>query len=131
VRELRERWPGQFVVKGLLNPDDAHKAVDLGADAVVVSNHGGRNLDSAAAPIEVLPDIVDAVGRRAAVFVDGGFERGGDIAKALALGASAVLVGRATLWGRQWRAGPAPSTSSASCTASCSTPWPCSVARRS
>jgi isopentenyl diphosphate isomerase/L-lactate dehydrogenase-like FMN-dependent dehydrogenase len=99
VRELRERWPGQFVVKGLLNPDDARKAVDLGADAVVVSNHGGRNLDSAAAPIEVLPDIVDAVGRRAAVFVDGGFERGGDIAKALALGASAVLVGRATLWG--------------------------------
>jgi isopentenyl diphosphate isomerase/L-lactate dehydrogenase-like FMN-dependent dehydrogenase len=99
LRALREAWPRAFVVKGILRPDDAVRAVDLGADAIVVSNHGGRNLDSAATPIEVLPAIVAAVGSRASVLVDGGIRRGSDIAKALALGAKAVLVGRATLYG--------------------------------
>ncbi len=99
LRALREQWPGPFVVKGILHPKDAVRAVDLGADAIVVSNHGGRNLDSAATPIEVLPSIVAALDGRAAVLVDGGIERGSDIAKALALGAKAVLVGRATLYG--------------------------------
>ena len=85
--------------EGNPHPKDAVRAVDLGADAIVVSNHGGRNLDSAATPIEVLPSIVAALDGRAAVLVDGGIERGSDIAKALALGAKAVLVGRATLYG--------------------------------
>lgn len=99
VAELRRRWPRAFMVKGLLRADDAVRAVDLGADAVVVSNHGGRNLDSAPATIDVLPEIADAIGKRATVLIDSGFRRGSDIAKALALGASAVLIGRATLYG--------------------------------
>jgi len=99
VRALRDQWPGKFVVKGILRADDAVRAVDLGADAVVVSNHGGRNLDSAAVPLEVLPDVAAAVGSRAGIFIDGGIQRGSDIAKALVLGASGVLVGRAALYG--------------------------------
>ncbi|MFO1188061.1 MAG: alpha-hydroxy acid oxidase [Alphaproteobacteria bacterium] len=99
IKELRRRWPRTFMVKGLLRADDAVRAVDLGADAVIVSNHGGRNLDSAPATIDVLPEIVAAVGQRAAILVDSGFRRGSDIAKAIALGASAVLIGRPTLYG--------------------------------
>lgn len=96
---LREQWGGRFVVKGILHPDDARHAVDIGADAIVVSNHGGNNLDGAPATIRALPSIVDAVGDRVEVLLDGGIRRGSDVVKALALGARAVLIGRAYLWG--------------------------------
>ena len=99
LRTLRQIWQGPLIVKGILHPDDAHAAVACGADAVIVSNHGGRNLDSSIAPLFALPDIVARVGHRAEVFMDGGITRGSDVIKALALGAKAVLVGRAPLWG--------------------------------
>jgi isopentenyl diphosphate isomerase/L-lactate dehydrogenase-like FMN-dependent dehydrogenase len=99
LRELRRMWPRRLIVKGILRADDAVRAVECGADAVLVSNHGGRNLDSTMAPIEVLPEILDAVGHRTTVMVDSGFRRGTDIAKALALGAHCVTVGRGTLYG--------------------------------
>ncbi|HEY9447854.1 MAG TPA: alpha-hydroxy acid oxidase [Burkholderiales bacterium] len=99
LRTLRKMWPGKLMVKGILHPEDAKLAAECGADAVIVSNHGGRNLDSSMAPIEVLPEVVDAVGKRITVMVDSGFRRGSDIVKALALGAHAVLIGRATLYG--------------------------------
>jgi isopentenyl diphosphate isomerase/L-lactate dehydrogenase-like FMN-dependent dehydrogenase len=99
LRTLRQIWNGPLIVKGILNPDDAHEAVSCGADAVVVSNHGGRNLDASMPPLFALPDIVERIGHRAEVFMDGGVMRGSDVIKALALGARAVLVGRAPLWG--------------------------------
>ena len=99
LRVLRKIWPHTLIVKGILHPQDALLAADCGADAVIVSNHGGRNLDSSMAPIEVLPEVVDAVGKRLTVIVDSGFRRGSDVVKALALGAKAVLIGRATLYG--------------------------------
>ena len=99
LRTLRQIWKGPLIVKGILHPDDAHEAMQCGADAVIVSNHGGRNLDASIAPLFALPDIVARVGGRAEVYVDGGVMRGSDIIKALALGARAVLVGRAPLWG--------------------------------
>lgn len=83
----------------MLHPLDAVKAADCGADAVIVSNHGGRNLDGSPAPIDVLPEILDAAGKRLTVLVDSGFRRGTDVVKALALGAAAVLIGRAPLYG--------------------------------
>ena len=96
---LRGRWPGRLLVKGLLHEMDAAKAADLGADGVIVSNHGGRNLDASIAPVDALPGIVAEVGARIPVLMDGGVRRGSDIAKALALGASAVLIGRPALYG--------------------------------
>ena len=96
---LRKIWPHKLVVKGILHPEDAAQAVDRGADGIVVSNHGARNLDGIMSPIEALPEIVDAVGTRTTVFLDSGIRRGSDIAKALALGANAVMVGRSTLYG--------------------------------
>ena len=99
LKTLREMWPGKLMVKGILHPQDAVLAADCGVDAVIVSNHGGRSYDSAMAPIEVLPKVVDAVGKRIAVIVDSGFRRGSDVVKALALGANAVLIGRSTLYG--------------------------------
>jgi len=99
VRELRRRWPGVLMVKGILHPQDAARAADCGADAVIVSNHGGRNLDSSIAPIDALPDVLDAAGKRLTVIVDSGFRRGTDVVKALALGAKAVFIGRASLYG--------------------------------
>jgi L-lactate dehydrogenase (cytochrome)/(S)-mandelate dehydrogenase len=99
LKALRSIWPGTLMVKGILHPQDAVLAADCGADAVIVSNHGGRNLDGAISPIEVLPEVVDAVGHRITVLVDSGFRRGTDVVKALALGARAVLIGRATLYG--------------------------------
>lgn len=99
LRRLREQWPGVLIVKGVLRADDAVRAADCGADGVILSNHGGRNLDGAVAPIEMLPAVVAAVGSRLTVMVDSGFRRGSDVVKALALGAKAVLIGRATLYG--------------------------------
>lgn len=96
---LRRLWDGPLVVKGVLTAADARLAVAQGADAVVVSNHGGRQLDGTPATIEVLPHVVDAVGERAEVLLDGGVRRGTDIIKALALGARAVMVGRPYWWG--------------------------------
>ncbi|MCS7256728.1 MAG: mycofactocin biosynthesis FMN-dependent deaminase MftD [Thermomicrobium sp.] len=96
---LRKQWDGPLVIKGVLHPEDARRAVDIGADAISVSNHGGNNLDSAPATIRVLPTIVEAVGERIEILLDGGIRRGSDVVKALALGARAVLIGRAYLWG--------------------------------
>lgn len=95
---IRERWRGPLVVKGVLDPDDARHAVDRGAEAVVVSNHGGRQLDGVPAAISALPAVVDAVGASAEVLVDSGVRRGTDVVKALSLGARAVLIGRPYLW---------------------------------
>ena len=99
IGRVRRMWSGPLVVKGILNGDDARRAVDQGADGVVVSNHGGRALDSAPATIDVLPEVVAAVGDQATVLLDSGVRQGSDIVKALALGARAVLIGRATLYG--------------------------------
>lgn len=99
VDRLRDIWPGKLIIKGIMRVDDAQRAVEQGADAIVVSNHGGRNMDSAPATIAVLPGIVAAVGDRTEVIVDSGVRRGSDIVKCLALGAKAVLTGRATLYG--------------------------------
>jgi isopentenyl diphosphate isomerase/L-lactate dehydrogenase-like FMN-dependent dehydrogenase len=99
VKALRDRWPGRFVLKGVLHPEDAEKARALGADGIVVSNHGGRALDCSMATIEALPAIRDAVGGRMTLFLDSGVRRGSDVVKAVALGADAVLAGRAPLYG--------------------------------
>ncbi|MCP5150354.1 MAG: alpha-hydroxy-acid oxidizing protein [Chromatiales bacterium] len=96
---LRERWDGPLVVKGVMHPDDARRIVDAGADAVVVSNHGGRQLDGAPSALEMLAPVVDAIGGRAPVLLDSGVRRGVDVLKARALGATACLVGRAHLYG--------------------------------
>lgn len=96
---LREFWPRKLLVKGVLTVDDALLAAQYGADGIFVSNHGGRQLDGAVSPVEVLPEIVAAVGDRLAIIVDSGFRRGSDIVKALALGADMVFVGRAALYG--------------------------------
>jgi L-lactate dehydrogenase (cytochrome) len=96
---IRELWRGAIVVKGVHTADDARRAVDGGADAVVVSNHGGRQLDGVAPTLRVLPEVVEAVGTRIEVLMDGGIRHGSDIAKALCLGARAVLVGRAYAYG--------------------------------
>jgi (S)-mandelate dehydrogenase len=99
IAELRRYWKGRLVIKGILHADDAEKAADIGADAIVVSNHGGRDLDSAVAPAEVLPEIAERVADRLVVLADSGVRRGSDVVKLLALGAKAVLVGRAFLYG--------------------------------
>ena len=96
---LRERWDLPLVVKGVLTAEDARTAVDRGADGVIVSNHGGRQLDGAPSSISALPAVVDAVGDRVPVFLDGGVRRGEDVVRARALGARAVLVGRPWFWG--------------------------------
>src|SRR5207302_2071165 len=99
VKEIRDRWPRKLIIKGLLSVRDVERAAEIGADAVALSNHGGRQLDWAVAPIDILPEARRAVSNRLALFVDGGIRRGSDILKALALGADAVLVGRAVLYG--------------------------------
>jgi L-lactate dehydrogenase (cytochrome) len=96
---IRELWDGPIAAKGVLRPEEAIEAADRGLDGVIVSNHGGRQLDHLPATIDVLPDIVDAVGDRVDVLVDSGFRRGSDIVTALAMGAKAVLIGRAYLYG--------------------------------
>jgi pre-mycofactocin synthase len=99
VKWLRERWGGPFMVKGVMRVDDAKRAVDAGASAISVSNHGGNNLDGTPASIRALPAIAAAVGDEIEVVLDGGVRRGSDVVKALALGARAVMIGRAYLWG--------------------------------
>jgi len=99
VDRLRDLFPGKLLIKGVMRVDDALEAVEHGVDGIVVSNHGGRNMDSAPATIDVLPGIVAAVGDKMTVIVDSGVRRGSDIVKCLALGADAVLAGRATLYG--------------------------------
>ncbi len=109
---VREHWDGRLVVKGVLDPEDARRAVDVGVDGVVVSNHGGRQLDSVPSTVRALPDVVDAVGDRAEVLVDGGVRTGLDVVKMLALGARAVLIGRAWAWAVAARGEPACATCS-------------------
>ena len=99
IRIFRDKWPGILMIKGINRPDDAVRAIEYGVDGVIVSNHGGRNMDSAVASIDALPEVAEAVGERLTVILDSGVRRGSDIAKALALGAKAVLTGRATLYG--------------------------------
>jgi L-lactate dehydrogenase (cytochrome)/(S)-mandelate dehydrogenase len=99
VEWLRGFWKRPLVLKGVLHPEDARRALALGIDAVVVSNHGGRQLDAVPASLQALPAIVDAVGGRMPILIDGGVRRGGDVVKALALGATACLIGRPHLWG--------------------------------
>ncbi len=96
---VREHWPGKLAIKGVIDPDDARLAMQAGADAVIVSNHGGRQLDSALSTIRALPRVVEAVDGRGAVLMDGGVRTGEDVVKALALGAQACLIGRPWVWG--------------------------------
>jgi len=96
---LRKVWPGPIVAKGVLTGDDARRAIDAGAAGVVISNHGGRQLDGVSATLRVLPEVVRAVNGQIEVLMDGGVRRGGDIVKALCLGARAILVGRAYAYG--------------------------------
>ena len=96
---IRRHWPGKLLIKGVLTVDDARRAADAGCDGVVLTNHGGRQLDHCVAPIEVLGEIAAAVGDRLTIVIDSGFRRGSDIAKALALGAHTVMIGRAALYG--------------------------------
>ncbi len=96
---LRELWGGPFLLKGMVRVDDAKRAVDAGVSAITVSNHGGNNLDGTPAAIRCLPAIADAVGEEVEVLLDGGVRRGSDVVKAVALGARAVMIGRAYLWG--------------------------------
>ena len=99
VAWLREQWPGEFMLKGVCRVDDAKRAVDAGVSAISVSNHGGNNLDGTPATIRALPAVADAVGSQVEVLLDGGIRRGSDVVKAVALGARAVMIGRAYLWG--------------------------------
>ncbi len=99
VREIKRRFPGKLLLKGMLNREDVIAAADNGVDGVIVSNHGGRTFDASPASIEVLAEIVDAVGDRMTVIFDSGIRRGSDVLKAMAIGAHAVMIGRATLYG--------------------------------
>jgi isopentenyl diphosphate isomerase/L-lactate dehydrogenase-like FMN-dependent dehydrogenase len=99
IKIFRDKWPGILMLKGINRVDDALKAISVGCDGIVVSNHGGRNMDSAAATIDILPEIAEAVGDKITVILESGVRRGSDIAKAVALGAKCVLTGRATLYG--------------------------------
>ena len=96
---MKKEWGGPLLIKGVLTAEDVRRGVDIGADGIVVSNHGGRQLDNCIATIDALPEVVEAAGDRLVVLIDGGFRRGSDIVKALALGAKGVLLGRATLYG--------------------------------
>jgi isopentenyl diphosphate isomerase/L-lactate dehydrogenase-like FMN-dependent dehydrogenase len=98
-RRLRDLWKGKLLLKGVLRADDAARAVECGADGVVLSNHGGRQLDGAMAGMDVLPEVAREIGGRASIIVDGGVRRGSDIAKAVACGAEAVILGRAINYG--------------------------------
>jgi L-lactate dehydrogenase (cytochrome) len=99
VKRIRDRWRGRLILKGILDPEDAEIAAQTGADALVVSNHGGRQLDGAMSSISALPPIARAVGNRIEVLMDGGVRSGQDVLKALALGAKGVFIGRAYIYG--------------------------------
>ena len=99
IEDLRRRWPGPILLKGCVSAEDADIAAGIGIDAVQVSNHGGRQLDHMASPLDVLPEIVERVQGRLEIIVDGGIRRGSDIVKALALGADACAIGRPYLYG--------------------------------
>ena len=99
VKEIRKQWDGKVIIKGILDAEDARAAVNVGADAIVVSNHGGRQLDGALSAIKALPAIVDAVGDKAEVWMDGGIRSGQDVLRAIAMGAQGTLIGRAFLYG--------------------------------
>lgn len=99
IRDLRARWNGPIILKGVVNPDDAATAAGIGIDAIQVSNHGGRQLDHMASPLDLLPDIVDRAEGRLEIIVDGGIRRGSDVVKAIALGADACSIGRPYLYG--------------------------------
>jgi L-lactate dehydrogenase (cytochrome) len=96
---IRDAWRGPIVIKGVLTREDARRAIDIGAEGIVVSNHGGRQLDYVAPTLRALPEVVEAVRGRAEVFLDGGIRRGSDVVKALCFGARAVLIGRAYAYG--------------------------------
>jgi L-lactate dehydrogenase (cytochrome) len=97
--DVRSHWKGPLILKGVLHPEEALEAARRGVDAVLVSNHGGRQLDSAPAALDVLPMVAAVLGGRIPILLDGGVRRGADVVKALALGATACLIGRPTLWG--------------------------------
>jgi len=99
LRRIREQWKGPMALKGILTAEDAVRAIDLGVEGIIVSNHGGRQLDGAPATMTVLPEVVEAVAGRGEVLVDGGVRRGGDVLRAMALGARAVLIGRPYVYG--------------------------------
>ena len=99
LKRIRDKWKGPLIIKGVMHRDDALKAVEMGYDGILVSNHGGRQMDAAPAPVEVLPDIVKAVGHKTTLMVDSGFSSGLDIVRGLALGAKFVFCGRAFMWG--------------------------------
>jgi (S)-mandelate dehydrogenase len=99
IAHMRARWRGKLVLKGILCLEDAKRSLEAGADGIVLSNHGGRQLDSCATGIELVGEVADAVGDRLSVMVDGGFRRGSDVLKAIALGADAVMIGRPVLYG--------------------------------
>jgi L-lactate dehydrogenase (cytochrome) len=99
VEWIKKLWGGKLIIKGILDEGDARLAADSGADALIVSNHGGRQLDGSIATLDALPDVVRAVNQAVPVYIDGGILRGSDIVKALASGANGVLIGRATLYG--------------------------------
>jgi len=106
LRWMRDAWQGPLIIKGVHTGDDARRAMDAGADAVVVSNHGGRQLDGVSATLRALPEVLDAVDGRIEVLMDGGIRRGSDIVKAICLGARAVLLGRAYAWALGAAGGP-------------------------
>ena len=99
VEWLRKIWKKPLLIKGILHPDDAAKAIELGVDGIIVSNHGGRQLEGAISSINALTDVIDQVDGQVPILMDGGIRRGSDVVKALALGATACLVGRPQLWG--------------------------------
>ncbi|TAG24727.1 MAG: L-lactate dehydrogenase, partial [Rhodobacterales bacterium] len=99
VARIRDQWKGKFILKGVLDADDARMAADAGADAVIVSNHGGRQLDGALSSIRMLPSIVSAIGDRTEVWLDSGIRSGQDVLKALAMGAKGTMIGRAYIHG--------------------------------
>jgi L-lactate dehydrogenase (cytochrome) len=99
LKRIRDHWKGPLIIKGVMHPDDAKQAMKLGYDGILVSNHGGRQMDASPAPVEVLPDIIEAVGGKVTVMVDSGFSSGLDIVRGLALGAQFVFCGRAFMWG--------------------------------
>ncbi|MFV0530142.1 MAG: alpha-hydroxy acid oxidase [Flavobacteriales bacterium] len=99
VQQMMEQWQGTFILKGIQSVEDAVKAVEIGVSGIVLSNHGGRQLDGAPAALDILPEVVEAVGDKVDIIIDGGIKRGSDVIKAIALGAKAVLIGRAYLYG--------------------------------